>query len=91
MHLYSIMPVAGRNGLKNQEHVKEMNDRLMEGLMYELRHNHQHDPNLFIRLSQRLGSLQDLANLHVDVLSRFKRSSGVELPALYKELFSAEA
>uniref|UniRef100_A0A5S6QDB1 Nuclear hormone receptor HR3 n=1 Tax=Trichuris muris TaxID=70415 RepID=A0A5S6QDB1_TRIMR len=90
--LYSalVLMCPGRAGLRNQLEVREMHDLFYDCLANEIRTTHPNDPTLLQRLTSCMNTLQDLAVQHVNVLSKFKKLALVELPALYKELFSVD-
>jgi len=65
--------------------------QLEQCLQAELAVNHPSDPMLISRLHNLVPSLRLLAQQHMTILAHFKKTCpGVELPALYKELFSAD-
>uniref|UniRef100_A0A914XG93 Nuclear hormone receptor HR3 n=1 Tax=Plectus sambesii TaxID=2011161 RepID=A0A914XG93_9BILA len=65
--------------------------QLDQCLQAELAVNHPQDLMLINRLHSLVPSLRALAQQHMTILAHFKKTyPGVELPALYKELFSAD-
>ena len=65
--------------------------QLDQCLQAELALNHPQDLMLINRLHGLVSSLRALAQQHMTILAHFKKTCpGVELPALYKELFSAD-
>ncbi|KRY53366.1 putative nuclear hormone receptor HR3 [Trichinella britovi] len=90
--LYSalVLMSPGRNGIRNQTSIREMHELFFDCLAHEIRNNHPNDLTLMPRLTSYLTTLQEVASQHVAVLAKFKKVSMVELPALYKELFSVD-
>ncbi|KRZ38617.1 putative nuclear hormone receptor HR3 [Trichinella pseudospiralis] len=70
--------------------IREMHELFFDCLAHEIRNNHPNDLTLMPRLTSYLTTLQEVASQHVAVLAKFKKVSMVELPALYKELFSVD-
>lgn len=64
----------------------------MECLKLEIHTNHNgaEPERLFVQLISAGRLLQDLAVQHVNILKRFQKTSPVQLPALYKELFTVD-
>lgn len=64
---------------------------LRQCLQAELSMNHPHDPNLISRLLAHQTTLCSLAVDHTRLLAQFKKCyPNVQLPALYKELFTVD-
>lgn len=78
-----------RNGTRNHLEIREIHERYADSLTLEFRTSHPcRDMMPLIR--RIIMALKDLAHQHVNILTKFKKSSPVDLPPLYKELFTIE-
>lgn len=84
-----LQSFVDRSGTRNQMEIREIHERYIDCLMLELRSSHPHR-DLMPLLRRILLILKDLAHQHVNVLAKFKKSSPVDLPPLYKELFTVD-
>ncbi|VDP06163.1 unnamed protein product [Soboliphyme baturini] len=85
-----VLMSPGRSGIRNQSGIREMHELFFDCLITELRTNHAVDITLMPRLTSILSTLQELAAQHIVVLAKFKKLALVELPPLYKELFTID-
>lgn len=101
LSLYSayVLLQADRPGLKNLEEIRKLNDAVCNSLQRELMHNPslQHikeEVSTISLLMNKRHALRELSLMHLDVLSKFKRTCSSTMtdkfPALYGELFSTD-
>nr|XP_024216207.1 probable nuclear hormone receptor HR3 isoform X6 [Halyomorpha halys] len=96
--LYSacVLLSADRPGLKGLAEIGRLGQAVLRALRIELDRNHtmpiKGDVTVCDALLGKIPSLRELSMLHMEALSKFKRSSPhLEFPALHKELFSVDS
>lgn len=96
LSLYSayILLQDDRQGLRNAEVVRNLNQAVLQALQRELAKNPPHAPikgdvSVLSRLINKRIALREISYLHMEALVKFKSSSrgNLEFPALHRELF----
>jgi len=94
--LYSgyILLQDDRQGLRNANEVRRLNEAVLAALHRELTNNPPHVPtkgdvSILHLLQSRRHALREISFLHLEALAKFKSSSSpsLEFPALHRELF----
>eukprot|EP00058_Branchiostoma_floridae_P013146 XP_002598634.1 hypothetical protein BRAFLDRAFT_67031 [Branchiostoma floridae] len=83
------MSVSDRTNLVNRQQIEEIQERMTEGLEFQLKRNHPSSPRHLARLLVKLADLRQLATEHIDMLKRFDvgKSPSRPIPPLLREVF----
>lgn len=92
----SVLLSSDRPGLKGLAEIGRLGQAVLRALRIELDRNHtlpiKGDVTVYDALLAKIPTLRELSLLHMEALSKFKRSSPhLEFPALHKELFSVDS
>lgn len=92
----SVLLSSDRPGLKGLAEIGRLGQAVLRALRIELDRNHtlpiKGDVTVYDALLAKIPTLRELSMLHMEALSKFKRSSPhLEFPALHKELFSVDS
>jgi len=84
-----------RVGLKSVPDIRRLNQAIAKALQLELMKTHtgpfKGNVSYYDSLISRLPALRELSQLHLEALTKFRRSSPhLDFPALHKELFSVD-
>ncbi|KAK7096315.1 hypothetical protein V1264_005620 [Littorina saxatilis] len=87
-----ILITADRPGIKEQQDVQKLHEKILAALKMEMGSNHSEDHEILTQFVQQASTLRSLSQHHIMILSRFKEANpDVDFPALHKELFSVES
>ncbi|XP_019618227.1 PREDICTED: peroxisome proliferator-activated receptor gamma-like [Branchiostoma belcheri] len=84
-----IIMSSDRTNLVNRQQIEEIQERMTEGLEFQLKRNHPSSPRHLARLLVKLADLRQLATEHIDMLKRFDvgKNPSRPIPPLLREVF----
>lgn len=82
-----------RPDLRQVSHIQRLNMFISKSLRAELNKIDRHpydNSSVYDMLISKIPTLRNLTSLHMEALSKFKKSRNIEFPALHRELFSLD-